>query len=153
MTSQDIEPRQDELSAETQTALERAEASHRHEALFSERAHNIKQSAVRDVFDISIRPGLVSLAGGSPSLTKLPLDLVAETASRVITEHGMEALHYGGGKGTLELHTLICEIMAEEGIIGASPEDASLITTKLGFAACSTAARLPRGRTSPCWTT
>lgn len=128
MTSQDIEPRQDELSAETQTALERAEASHRHEALFSERAHNIKQSAVRDVFDISIRPGLVSLAGGSPSLTKLPLDLVAETASRVITEHGMEALHYGGGKGTLELRTLICEIMAEEGIVGASPEDVVVTT-------------------------
>ncbi|WP_374049204.1 PLP-dependent aminotransferase family protein [Sinomonas sp. ASV486] len=129
VTSQDIAPTQDiELSAETQTALERAEASHRHEALFSERAHNIKQSAVRDVFDISIRPGLVSLAGGSPSLTKLPLDLVAETASRVITEHGMEALHYGGGKGTLELRTLICEIMAEEGILGASPEDVVVTT-------------------------
>lgn len=129
MTSQDTVPTQDiELSAETQTALERAEASHRHEALFSERAHNIKQSAVRDVFDISIRPGLVSLAGGSPSLTKLPLDLVAETASRVITEHGMEALHYGGGKGTLELRTLICEIMAEEGILGASPEDVVVTT-------------------------
>ncbi|MEN2744478.1 PLP-dependent aminotransferase family protein [Sinomonas halotolerans] len=117
-----------ELSAETETALERAVASHRHEALFSERAHNIKQSAVRDVFDISIRPGLVSLAGGSPSLTGLPLDLVAQTASKVITEHGMEALHYGGGKGTEELRALICEIMAEEGILGASPEDVVVTT-------------------------
>ncbi len=117
-----------ELTAETQTALERAEASHRHEALFSERAHNIKQSAVRDVFDISIRPGLVSLAGGSPSLSKLPLDLVAETASRVIREHGMTALHYGGGKGTEELRELICEIMAEEGILGASPDDVVVTT-------------------------
>ncbi|GHG50519.1 GntR family transcriptional regulator [Sinomonas cellulolyticus] len=128
MTSQDIELQRDELTAETQTALERAEASHRHEALFSERAHNIKQSAVRDVFDISVRPGLVSLAGGSPSLAKLPLGLVAETASRVITEHGMEALHYGTGKGTPELRALICEIMAEEGILGASPEDVVVTT-------------------------
>ncbi|WP_246036516.1 PLP-dependent aminotransferase family protein [Sinomonas susongensis] len=125
MTSQDTTV---ELTAETQTALERAEASHRHEALFSERAHNIKQSAVRDVFDISIRPGLVSLAGGSPSLSKLPLDLVAETASRVIREHGMTALHYGGGKGTEELRELICEIMAEEGILGASPDDVVVTT-------------------------
>ncbi|KHL01485.1 aminotransferase-like domain-containing protein [Sinomonas humi] len=125
VTSQDTTV---ELTAETQTALERAEASHRHEALFSERAHNIKQSAVRDVFDISIRPGLVSLAGGSPSLAKLPLDLVAETASRVIREHGMTALHYGGGKGTEELRELICEIMAEEGILGASPEDVVVTT-------------------------
>lgn len=125
VTSQDTTV---ELTAETQTALERAEASHRHEALFSERAHNIKQSAVRDVFDISIRPGLVSLAGGSPSLSKLPLDLVAETASRVIREHGMTALHYGGGKGTEELRELICEIMAEEGILGASPDDVVVTT-------------------------
>jgi DNA-binding transcriptional MocR family regulator len=117
-----------ELTAETQTALERAEASHRHEALYSERAHNIKQSAVRDVFDISIRPGLVSLAGGSPSLTKLPIELVAETAKRVISEHGMTALHYGGGKGTEELRELICEIMAEEGILGASPDDVVVTT-------------------------
>lgn len=83
---------------------------------------------MRDVFDISIRPGLVSLAGGSPSLSRLPLDLVAETASRVITERGMEALHYGGGKGTLELRELICEIMAEEGILGASAEDVVVTT-------------------------
>ena len=125
VTSQDTTV---ELTAETQTALERAEASHRHEALYSERAHNIKQSAVRDVFDISIRPGLISLAGGSPSLSKLPVDLVAETASRVIREHGMTALHYGGGKGTEELRELICGIMAEEGILGASPEDVVVTT-------------------------
>ncbi|WP_249336084.1 PLP-dependent aminotransferase family protein [Sinomonas gamaensis] len=125
MTSQDTTV---ELTAETQTALERAEASHRHEALFSDRAHNIKQSAVRDVFDISIRPGLVSLAGGSPSLSKLPLDLVGDTAKRVIEEHGMTALHYGGGKGTEELRQLICEIMAEEGILGASPDDVVVTT-------------------------
>jgi DNA-binding transcriptional MocR family regulator len=125
VTSQDTTV---ELTAETQTALERAEASHRHEALYSDRAHNIKQSAVRDVFDISIRPGLVSLAGGSPSLTKLPVGLVAETASRVITEHGMTALHYGGGKGTEQLRELICKIMAEEGILGASPEDVVVTT-------------------------
>ncbi|MEA5455783.1 PLP-dependent aminotransferase family protein [Sinomonas sp. JGH33] len=125
MTSQDIAV---DLTAETQTALERAEAKHRHEALYSDRAHNIKQSAVRDVFDISIRPGLVSLAGGSPSLAKLPVDLVAETAKRVIAEHGMTALHYGGGKGTEELRELICEIMAEEGIVGASSEDVVVTT-------------------------
>ncbi|WP_077488856.1 PLP-dependent aminotransferase family protein [Sinomonas mesophila] len=117
-----------ELTAETQTALERAEASHRHESLFSARAHNIKQSAVRDVFDISIRPGLVSLAGGAPSLSGLPLDTVAEAARRVIAEHGMTALQYGNGKGTEELRRLICEIMGEEGIAGASPEDVVVTT-------------------------
>lgn len=117
-----------ELAAETEVALERAEAAHRHEQLFSQRAHHIKQSAVRDVFDISIRPGLISLAGGSPYLRSLPLDDLAATAADLIRGHGLEALQYGGGRGTDELRRLACEIMAEEGITDADPEDIVITT-------------------------
>jgi 2-aminoadipate transaminase len=71
------------LPAEAIDAIERAATSaHRHENLFSERAANIKQSAVRDVFDISMRPGLVSLAGGSPYLQSLPLERRAASSPR-----------------------------------------------------------------------
>lgn len=112
------------LPAEAVEAIERAATSaHRHEELFSERAANIKQSAVRDVFDISMRPGLVSLAGGNPYLQSLPLDRLAEAAATIIAEQGMTALQYGSGQGTLELRTQICEVMAEEGILDALPEN------------------------------
>jgi 2-aminoadipate transaminase len=112
------------LPAEAIDAIERAATSaHRHEQLFSERAANIKQSAVRDVFDISLRPGLVSLAGGSPFLQPLPLDRLARTAARIIAEDGLTALQYGGGQGTEELRTQICEVMAAEGILDALPEN------------------------------
>ena len=117
-----------QLAAETEVALERAQAAHRHEGLFSERAHHIKQSAVRDVFDISIRPGLISLAGGSPYLRSLPLEDLAQTAGSLIRDHGLEALQYGGGRGTDELRRLACEIMAEEGITDADPEDIVITT-------------------------
>ncbi|MBD4639280.1 PLP-dependent aminotransferase family protein, partial [Xanthomonas citri pv. citri] len=40
----------------------------------SQRAVGVKQSAVRDVFDIAMDPNLVSLAGGNPWLADLPLD-------------------------------------------------------------------------------
>lgn len=113
-----------ELPAEAIDAIERAAtAAHRHEDLFSERAANIKQSAVRDVFDISMRPGLVSLAGGNPYLQSLPLEKLGQTAARIIAEDGMTALQYGGGQGTEELRTQICEIMAAEGILDAQPEN------------------------------
>jgi 2-aminoadipate transaminase len=113
-----------ELPAEAIDAIERAAtAAHRHEDLFSERAANIKQSAVRDVFDISMRPGLVSLAGGNPYLQSLPLEKLGQTAARIIAEDGMTALQYGGGQGTEELRTQICEIMAAEGILDARPEN------------------------------
>ncbi|MEO8222892.1 MAG: PLP-dependent aminotransferase family protein [Specibacter sp.] len=121
------------LSEEVVDALTRAQpgataaaagvAAHRHEALLSARAANIKQSAVRDVFEISMQPGLVSLAGGNPYLQSLPLGRLADTAASIIAEHGLEALQYGGGQGTQELREQICEVMAAEGILDADPEN------------------------------
>jgi 2-aminoadipate transaminase len=112
------------LPAEAIDAIERAATSaHRHEQLFSARAANIKQSAVRDVFDISLRPGLVSLAGGSPYLQPLPLDRLAQTAATIIAADGLAALQYGAGQGTEELRAQICEVMAAEGILDAVPEN------------------------------
>lgn len=99
------------------------DATHRHDALLSARAANIKQSAVRDVFEISMQPGLVSLAGGNPYLQSLPLDRLAATTASIIAEHGLEALQYGGGQGTLELRTQICAVMAAEGILDADPDN------------------------------
>jgi DNA-binding transcriptional MocR family regulator len=119
----------DLLPAETEAALERAVDSHnRHERLFSVRAANIKQSAVRDVFDISIRPGLVSLAGGSPYLKSLPLEDLGRTAQKIIADHGLEALQYGGGQGMEQLRELVCDVMAAEGIEGADPDDVVITT-------------------------
>ncbi|KRF08921.1 aminotransferase [Arthrobacter sp. Soil782] len=128
MTSQD-ELNSTLLPAETEVALERAvDSAHRHESLFSERAANIKQSAVRDVFDISIRPGLVSLAGGSPYLKSLPMQDLGKTAERIIAEHGLEALQYGGGQGMEQLRQQICDVMAAEGITDADPADIVVTT-------------------------
>ena len=44
-------------------------------AFLSDRARGVRQSAVRDVFDLAMSPGLVSLAGGMPAVTALPLIL------------------------------------------------------------------------------
>ena len=118
----------DPVQTETDVALARAAAAHRHESLYSQRAANIKQSAVRDVFDISMRPGLVSLAGGNPFLQSLPLEKIGGMAYRIITEEGLSALQYGGGQGTPGLRAQICEVMAEEGITDARPENVVVTT-------------------------
>ena len=124
MTHETLDAAAGLLPAEAIDAIERAATSaHRHEDLFSERAANIRQSAVRDVFDISMRPGLVSLAGGSPYLQSLPLERLAQTAATIIADDGLTALQYGGGQGTEELRAQICEVMAAEGILDAVPEN------------------------------
>ncbi|HJV98584.1 MAG TPA: PLP-dependent aminotransferase family protein [Arthrobacter sp.] len=124
MTHETLDAAAGLLPAEAIDAIERAATSaHRHEELFSERAANIKQSAVRDVFDISMRPGLVSLAGGSPYLQSLPLERLARTAATIIAEDGLTALQYGSGQGMEELRAQICEVMAAEGILDAVPQN------------------------------
>ena len=68
-----------------------------------------------------MRPGLVSLAGGSPYLQSLPLQRLAATAAKIIAEDGLTALQYGPGQGTEELRAQICDVMATEGIRDAVP--------------------------------
>lgn len=111
--------------SETEIAFERAAA---HESLFSERASHIKQSAVRDVFELSLDPSLVSLAGGNPYLQSLPLEKLGAMAAELIATEGMTALQYGSGQGTEELRTQICEVMAEEGITSVDPDNIVVTT-------------------------
>ena len=94
-----------------------------HETLFSERAAGIKQSAVRDVFELSLDPSLVSLAGGNPYLQSLPLAKLGEIARRIIVEQGPVALQFGSGLGTEELRGQILEVMAAEGIHSVDFDD------------------------------
>ncbi|MBV1777933.1 PLP-dependent aminotransferase family protein [Paeniglutamicibacter sp. ABSL32-1] len=113
------------MGSETEIAMIRAAA---HESLLSERASHIKQSAVRDVFELSLDPSLVSLAGGNPYLQSLPLEKLGAMASELIATQGMTALQYGSGQGTEELRNQICEVMAEEGITGVDPNNIVVTT-------------------------
>ncbi|OFI37499.1 aminotransferase [Arthrobacter sp. SW1] len=86
------------------------------------RAAGFQPSPVRAVFDVSMQPGMISLAGGNPFLPALPLEGIAQLARSVVLERGLEALQYGSGAGTEELQALICQVMKLEGI-SASPEN------------------------------
>ncbi|MDR4534232.1 PLP-dependent aminotransferase family protein [Glutamicibacter sp. PS] len=94
-----------------------------HANLFSARAAGIKQSAVRDVFELSLDESLVSLAGGNPYLQLLPLEKLGAIAQRIIVGQGPVALQYGSGLGTEELREQILEVMAAEGITNVTLED------------------------------
>jgi DNA-binding transcriptional MocR family regulator len=65
---------------------------------------------------------VVSLAGGMPNLTALPLDVVGKLTGEPGRRRGASALQYGSGQGDPLLRELICEVMALEGVV-ASPED------------------------------
>ena len=72
-------------------------------------------------------PEIVSLAGGMPNLSALPMGMMADVVQKLILTNGQEALQYGSGQGHPKLREQICEMMALEGI-RANPDDV-LVTT------------------------
>ncbi|MFC4222743.1 aminotransferase-like domain-containing protein [Lysinibacter cavernae] len=93
-----------------------------HADRYAARADSFHPSPVRAVFEVSMLPGMISLAGGNPDLSLLPLGEVAEFAREIVAERGLEALQYGSGAGTEGLTNTICEVMAAEGTT-AVPEN------------------------------
>ncbi|WP_269938562.1 aminotransferase-like domain-containing protein [Arthrobacter sp. HY1533] len=96
-----------------------------HTLRFADRAEGYHPSPVREVFEVSMQPNMISLAGGNPDLAGLPLERIADMAHSLISERGLEALQYGSGAGTPELQALVCEVMALEGI-EADPENVQI---------------------------
>src|SRR5690606_22173363 len=100
-------------------------------------------SEIRALFAVTSRPEVVSLAGGAPYVSALPLDAVGEMLKQISVDHGAVSLQYGIGQGPLERRERICEVMALSGIdgeVGASPED--VVVTVGGQQALDLVARL-----------
>ena len=83
---------------------------------YSARAAGMLASEIRALFAVAARPEVVSLAGGMPYITALPLDAVGELAGQLVADRGAVALQYGSGQGDAGLREGICEVMALEGI-------------------------------------
>ena len=94
---------------------------------FASRAAHMKPSEIRSLFAVASRPEIVSLAGGMPNLSALPMDMMAEVVRELVATNGTEALQYGSGQGHPLLREQICEVMALEGI-RANPDDVVVTT-------------------------
>ncbi|CAB4810709.1 unannotated protein [freshwater metagenome] len=94
---------------------------------FANRAAHMKPSEIRSLFAVASRPEIVSLAGGMPNLSALPMEMMASVVQKLIADNGAEALQYGSGQGHPRLREQICDMMALEGI-RAHPDDV-IVTT------------------------
>jgi len=94
---------------------------------FANRAALMHASEIRSLFAVASRPDIVSLAGGMPNLSALPMEMMAGVVNKLILDNGAEALQYGSGQGHPFLREQICEVMALEGI-RAHPDDV-IVTT------------------------
>jgi len=97
------------------------------EKRFAARAAEMLPSEIRSLFAVASRPEIVSLAGGMPNLSALPMEMMAEVIKKLILTNGSEALQYGSGQGHPKLREQICDVMALEGI-RANPDDVVVTT-------------------------
>lgn len=107
---------------------------------YARRVAGMTASEIRALFAVASRPEVVSLAGGAPYVSALPLDAVGEMLARLGSEHGAATLQYGIGQGTPELRERICEVMSLSSITGASPDE--VVVTVGGQQALDLIARL-----------
>src|SRR3954454_21480150 len=89
---------------------------------YAARTQGMTASEIRALFAVASRPEVVSLAGGMPNISGLPLDVVGRAIGDLVAHHGPEAMQYGSGQGVPELREQITEVMRLEGI-EAHPDD------------------------------
>ncbi len=94
---------------------------------YADRAHAMRASEIRALFAVANRPEVVSLAGGMPYLSGLPLDVIADVMQHVVATRGTTALQYGSGQGDETLREQILDVMRLEGIDAHS--DDVVVTT------------------------
>lgn len=94
---------------------------------YAARAHAMRASEIRALFAVASRPEVVSLAGGMPYVQALPVDMLTETAQRLLVERGPVALQYGSGQGDVQLREQILEVIGEVGVT-AHPDDIVVTT-------------------------
>src|SRR6202050_1143016 len=83
---------------------------------YADRAVGMGASEIGALFAVAARPEIVSLAGGSPYVAALPLDVIGGMIGKLVAEQGQQALQYSTARGDAALRERICDVMALEEI-------------------------------------
>lgn len=93
---------------------------------FAPRLQNVETSAIREIFKLLGRPGIISFAGGFPDAALFDVQGFAEAAQTALAEHPAIALQYGPTEGYEPLREQIAASLAAQ---GASVQAADVLVT------------------------
>jgi len=94
---------------------------------FAQRLNNVETSAIRELFKLLGKPGIISFAGGFPDGAMFDVDGIREASARVLANESGPALQYGATEGYNPLREQLAHFMTSKGVSGMTPE--SLIVT------------------------
>ncbi|MDP2255209.1 MAG: PLP-dependent aminotransferase family protein [Polaromonas sp.] len=95
---------------------------------FSDRLNNVETSAIRELFKLLGKPGIISFAGGFPDPAMFDVDGIREAVNAALTENPGAALQYGATEGYTPLREQLAAFMASKGCQDIAPENL-IVTT------------------------
>ena len=66
---------------------------------YASRFDGVTGSAIREIFKMIAKPGMISFAGGNPAKSALPDDICGQIAQEVLAKDGKAILQYGATEG------------------------------------------------------
>ncbi|MCA3237981.1 MAG: PLP-dependent aminotransferase family protein [Curvibacter sp.] len=94
---------------------------------FAERLNNVETSAIRELFKLLGKPGIISFAGGFPDSAMFDVDGIREAANQALAQEPGAALQYGATEGYNPLREQIAAFMGSKGVQVAP--DGLIVTT------------------------
>jgi DNA-binding transcriptional MocR family regulator len=85
---------------------------------FADRLNNVETSAIRELFKLLGKPGIISFAGGFPDSAMFDVEGIREASNRALTEEPGAALQYGATEGYQPLREQLAAFMASKGVKG-----------------------------------
>ena len=92
----------------------------------ADRLQNVQTSAIREIFKLLARPGIISFAGGFPDPDLFDVDGIREASNQALGQGAGAVLQYGPTEGWPALKEAIAKHMASKGVT-VQPD--GLITT------------------------
>lgn len=83
----------------------------------------ISGSAIRDIFKLLGKPGMISFAGGNPSMRALEPEVIRDLSSEAIDRYGANILQYGGTEGLPGLRAQIAAYLSATAQVRATAEN------------------------------
>ncbi|MDI1271456.1 MAG: PLP-dependent aminotransferase family protein [Polaromonas sp.] len=93
---------------------------------FADRLNNVETSAIRELFKLLGKPGIISFAGGFPDSAMFDVAGIQEAVNQALTEEPGAALQYGATEGYNPLREQLAAFMGSKGV---SVEPDGLIVT------------------------
>ena len=89
---------------------------------FADRLNNVETSAIRELFKLLGKPGIISFAGGFPDPAMFDIEGIQDASSKALNEEPGAALQYGATEGYQPLREQLSSFMASKGATVAPQE-------------------------------